>query len=240
MNIAAITLLVLAGGKGTRLSAVYPDIPKPLVPVAGSPFLSWLLAYFEKAGFVDIVLSTGHLAPKIEDYVKGRPPAKLPLRTKHEDTPLGTGGGIVNALPVCQDYVLATNGDSLALIDLKNFIDSLEQKNYAMLLAGVWQDDAARYGTLDIGENGDLISFREKQPGAGYVNAGLYLFRKDIMATFPAGVSFSMEYDIVPALLKAGHKIGAFKSQAVPMIDIGLPETAAAAGDFIKKYAGQF
>lgn len=227
------TALILAGGKGTRLAGLYPDTPKPMIPVAGQPFVSWVTAWLVQQGLRDFVYSTGYLAAVVQDWC--RAPVFAPSvtrRWRHEETPLGTGGGILNCLEACGEDVLALNGDSLLLCDLAPMFAAFQNADAVML--GSWVADSSRYGTLDSGEDGFLRAFHEKRPGEGYINGGLYLMRQSWLRRFPRNVPLSMEYDVIPEMLKQGARIAVHKVKDAPFLDIGLPETVAQADDFIR------
>ncbi len=229
--------IILAGGKGTRLAGLHPNCPKPLIPVAGQPFLYWVTRWLVHQGFRHFVYSTGHLATMIEDWCQATNDfaPDVTRQCQLERTPLGTGGGIVNCLPCCEDEtILATNGDSILLFDLAPALQALREADAVMV--GVWQPDSSRSGAMKIGADGMLESFMEKgSSAAGYINAGLYLFRRTLLDSFPRGANLSMEYDVIPALLKQGKRIAVHTIADAPFIDIGLPETLSQADAFIER-----
>lgn len=229
-----ITSLILCGGRGTRLKGLFPDVPKPLIPVSGRPFVAWLCLWLAKQGMNDFVFAAGHLAEAVEEWAATAPLPGATMRVSREMEPLGTGGALVQALDLCGEAVLALNGDSMLLFDFAPMLQSLEAGADAVL-AGVYRDDCARYGSLRVGPGGFLEGFVEKQPGAGLINGGIYLFRKDLMAAFPRGQAMSIECDVWPRLLRAGAKIAVHKVEKAPFLDIGLPETLAQAEEFVAK-----
>src|ERR1700720_3819134 len=108
------TALILAGGRGTRIAAIHPDLPKPMIPVAGVPFLEWLVRRLTHEGISQFVLSIGYKADVIVAWA-----AKKKLICHHEEQPLGTGGAIADALPkVSTPLVVVLNGDTLLLVDI--------------------------------------------------------------------------------------------------------------------------
>jgi len=151
-----ITAVVLAGGRGTRIAELYPDTPKPMVPVCGRPFLYWVTDWLVGQGVTDIVYSTGYRAEQIELWAKdaGRH-WDIGLRWTRESTPLGTGGGVLQCLPLCAGHVLVVNGDSLTPVGLSPLIARARNCDGALL--GVKMADAARYGTLTLDESGRLL-----------------------------------------------------------------------------------
>jgi D-glycero-alpha-D-manno-heptose 1-phosphate guanylyltransferase len=113
--------IILAGGFGTRLKEVISDIPKPMAPVNGKPFLAWILLYLKKYGIEKVTFSTGHLSEKIEEYF-GSEYDGIKIVYAHEKTPMGTGGGIKLAVQKSQSHtLLVLNGDSFFDVDINEF-----------------------------------------------------------------------------------------------------------------------
>ena len=224
--------MVLAGGLGTRLQHVLPDLPKPLAPVAGRPFLEWVIRHLRKQGVARIVVSAGFQSEKLAAFAKG-----AGVECVAEDNPLGTGGGALHARSASGDThsdVLACNGDSLVLADLRPLLEALQDASVDAALLGVRVADASRFGTLQVGADGALLGFAEKHPGAGLVNGGVYLFRRRAVARFPAKRPLSFEYDVFPALVSQGISIKVVSCEA-PFLDIGTEESLAQADEFIRK-----
>jgi len=232
---AGVTALVLAGGKGTRIAGLYPDIPKPMIPVAGRPFLHWITAWLVDSGIRDIVYSIGHLAPVVEAWIKDEGSARggARLRTMTEAVPLGTGGAMSACLDLCGPWVLVANGDSLVKADLSSTLAQVAAENLDGAIIGIPMADTSRYGSLEMDDGRRLRGFFEKRPGSGLINAGIYLLKRGQLARFPPGQVLSMETDIVPGLLAQGAHLGVVVSDQ-PFLDIGTPESIAAADGFIR------
>jgi D-glycero-alpha-D-manno-heptose 1-phosphate guanylyltransferase len=237
----ALTGVVLAGGKGTRIAGLYPDLPKPLIPARGEPFLYWVTAWLATQGVRDIVYSTGYLGEKIESWVGTlEESAELRLRCRREAKPLGTGGGIINCLDLCADAVLALNGDSMLVTDLGPCFAKFEEAGVDGVLLGLHVDDASRYGTMECDGPGFLRRFAEKRPGPGIINAGIYLMRRDLFDRFPRGEAVSMEYDVLPKLVEAGARLAVHVVAEAPFLDIGTPESVTLAEGFIGAHSDRF
>jgi D-glycero-alpha-D-manno-heptose 1-phosphate guanylyltransferase len=232
-----ITAVVLAGGRGTRIAGLYPDIPKPMVPVCGQPFLYWVTQWLVEQGVSDIVYSTGYRAEQIADWADnnhGRWKARL--RCVAEPEPLGTGGGVLQCLDLCAAHVLVVNGDSLTPVALAPLIGKASECDGALL--GVKMDDAARYGTLSLGAGGRLLEFAEKRPGAGIINAGVYLLSRSLLAPFPRGRKVSMEEELLPGLIAQGARLVCEVAETAPFLDIGTPDSVSQAEGFIHHHMG--
>ncbi|OOZ57905.1 nucleotidyltransferase family protein [Solemya velum gill symbiont] len=225
--------IVLAGGSGTRLRQVVADVPKPMAPIAGRPFLEILLNSLAHKGFHRVILSLGFMAEKISSHF-GPNFAGMELVYVVEDQPMGTGGGARLAMEqVTLDHVFVFNGDTF--LDLE--VDLLEQQwsiNLRPLIVGREVPDTARYGRLLVSE-GMATGFTEKgvvEPGL--INAGCYVLRRDQLDNYPVEEAFSIETDyLVPAV--TAKKFDVFVSRG-QFIDIGVPEDYLKAQVLLENY----
>jgi NDP-sugar pyrophosphorylase family protein len=214
--------IILAGGQGTRLQAVIHDIPKPMAPVNGRPFLEFLISRLVALGFRDIILSVGYLHEKIMDHFGDGRDYKSSITYCVEHEPLGTGGAVREALLMadCED-VLVMNGDTFAAIDLEKLITFHQFHQTIATMAVIPLDDASRYGTVTVSPDGFVMTFSEKiSIRSAHINSGVYIFNKNIVDLIPPG-RVSLETDILPDLATAGRL--AAQIQDVPFIDIGIP-----------------
>jgi D-glycero-alpha-D-manno-heptose 1-phosphate guanylyltransferase len=211
-------------------------MPKPMIPCGGRPFIEWVIRYFASQGVTSFVVSLGHLAEIAEAYFRKRPKDDLAIATVREPAPLGTGGGVRFAWDsVPGADVLVANGDSLVVADLAPALELFSQPDIDAVLLGVHQDDASRYGTLRIDAAGRLLAFEEKRPGAGLINAGVYLLKSQLREAILAGVPLSMEIDVIPRWLADGRQIHVQPCRG-PFIDIGTPESLDTAAAFLAEH----
>jgi D-glycero-alpha-D-manno-heptose 1-phosphate guanylyltransferase len=238
---AVTRVVILAGGFGTRVKHLLPHVPKPMAPVAGKPFIEWVVRFFAHHGLREFVLSTGHLAEVIESYFATGPVAGVKVTCRPEREPLGTAGGFLNCVGAGlspEIRWLVTNGDSLVVADPTPLLRSLDSGADAALM-GLALEDASRFGSLDIAPDGRrLVAFREKRPGAGVINAGVYAFTQRTVQAMPAKRPLSFEFDVFPGL--ATHGRVAVETVSAPFIDIGTPDTLAAAERFITNHRHAF
>ncbi|MDH5566748.1 MAG: nucleotidyltransferase family protein [Myxococcales bacterium] len=229
--------VILVGGEGTRLRPALPAQPKALAPVAGRPFLAWLLVALERQGVRKVVLSTGYRAEAIEAFAEGARVefgARLELVCVRDPRPLGTGGALRNvAAAVRGDRVLVLNGDSYCPFDVRR-LQRLHVAHSAR--ASVWLarvEDAGRFGAVTLAEDGRITAFREKSAsaGAGLVNAGIYLLERAALDELPASAPLSLEREVFPQWLAAGGLYGLVGGE--PLIDIGTPESYALADEHV-------
>jgi D-glycero-alpha-D-manno-heptose 1-phosphate guanylyltransferase len=229
-------VVVLVGGMGTRIRHLLDNLPKPLAPVNGQPFLEWVLRFLLRQKLRHIIFSTGYLADKIEIFAS-KNTLGLDLKCAREDFPLGTAGGVLNALDKYKldfDNVLVLNGDSLALTDFSPLFRCFKDPLIKVAVLGVQVPNAERFGTLATEKGGYLAGFKEKQAGSGLVNAGIYLFRKEVLEALPRGKSLSFELDVFPKLLMQNVPIKVIEVDA-PFIDIGTEDSLGDASLFIEK-----
>lgn len=219
--------IVLAGGRGTRLSGVVPHLPKPLAPIAGRPFLSYLLTMLADQGCTRICLSTGYLAETIEQQY-GASFQGMGIVYARETSPLGTGGAIKAALAMTTGQeVFVVNGDTLAGIDLRRMLAQHTSTGSMLTIALMQVPDTARYGAVTTHE-GLVAAFSEKgMTGPGYINAGVYLMKCGIFEPFALPESFSFERDVLMAHAST-LQTRAFLSSGY-FIDIGVPKDYARA-----------
>jgi NDP-sugar pyrophosphorylase family protein len=234
--LAGIDAVILAGGLGTRLRAVLPDRQKVLADVGGRPFLGKLIDFYADAGAGRIVLALGYHSEDVETYVR-RYGGSSQVIASVEPEPRGTGGALRHALPhVESDTVLVANGDSFADVDLSALLRLHRARGSAITLALAHVGDVSRYGRVLFDDNGAVTRFEEKpstgagQPGGpGYINAGIYLIDHKTIAALPPDRPLSLEREVFPQWVGRGiHAL----AQQVPFIDIGTPESWAAASDF--------
>ena len=177
-----------------------------------------------------------YLADKIETFTS-KNTLGLDLKCAREDFPLGTAGGVLNALDkygLDFDNVLVLNGDSLALTDFNPLFRCFTDPLIKVAVLGVQVSNAERFGTLATEKGGYLAGFKEKQAGSGLINAGVYLFRKEVLEALPRGKSLSFELDVFPKLLMQNIPIKVIEVDA-PFIDIGTEDSLGDASLFIEK-----
>ncbi|MGO4551472.1 nucleotidyltransferase family protein [Lysobacter sp. 2RAF19] len=219
--------ILLVGGLGTRLREVVADVPKPLAPVAGRPFLAWVLDALAARGMRRVVLATGHGAGQVEAAI-GAHWQGMAVAYSVEDRPLGTGGAVRHALRLIEGagtHVL--NGDTYLDYDPRALEATTREANTCIGVALAHVDDAGRYGSVDVGA-GRVTAFREKGGSApGWINAGCYFLTRAAIDTLPSAERFSLEHDWLPARAAAGD-IAAFEDTR-DFIDIGVPADYARA-----------
>lgn len=215
--------VILAGGFGTRLSHVLGNIPKPMAPVYGRPFLCYLLDRLADAGVTHVVLATGHLHEQIESYFQDGY-RSIMVSFSNESTPLFTGGAIAKAAKLIEsDDFLVLNGDTLFDIDLPAFYNFHTSRHAHLSVALREVPDTARYGAVECAE-GCITAFREKEQssGAGCINGGIYAISHAWLMSQSLPEKFSFEKELMQPLAGAEGFCGMWFSDY--FIDIGVPE----------------
>ena len=231
--------LILAGGRGTRIAPLFPDLPKPVVPAGGQPFLVWIMAQLAKAGFTRLVISGGYLFDVLRSTIEPHLPKGMEVVWVRETQPLGTGGGVLHAVQnsgLTADRWLVMNGDSYLA---GNWVETMVKTDpsEAWMVARKLTD-TGRFGRLEVNQ-GKLIAFREKQVGGeGLINAGIYLLPGIWLNEVMRSGALSMENDLIPGWLAQGRKIQIQEVNA-PFLDIGTPEDYARANVFFAEVKGQ-
>ena len=224
-------VIILAGGMGTRLREAVPDLPKPLAPVRGKPFLFYLLLWLKKYRVDRIILSIGYKPESFSEYF-GDFFDDIPVVYVTEDKPLGTGGAVINALDQTKgDDILILNGDTWFPVDLNTFHDFHLRNNSRFTVALKRMKEFSRYGSVEI--SGDtIIRFHEKKfCSEGFINGGIYLVKREYLESGEYPEVFSLEKEILEK--EAGKSLLKGVVFDDPFIDIGLPEDYGKAGDII-------
>jgi D-glycero-alpha-D-manno-heptose 1-phosphate guanylyltransferase len=230
---AMLPCLILAGGSGTRLRSVLGDeCPKALAPVGGRPFLGWLLQALARQGVSEAVLSVGFGRDSIKQFIASSG-SEIAVSFVEEHEPLGTGGAIVHAMRTHgAPEMIVLNGDTLCDLDLNALCAYFYASDADMVMAAARVADASRYGTLSFDEESRrLNAFKEKQEGAGFVNAGVCVIDADCLIKREMPERFSFERDFLETSLQTVDV--RVYAEVDAFIDIGVPQDYARAQTFI-------
>lgn len=215
--------IVLAGGLGTRLAPHVPGIPKPMAPVRGRPFLSYVLAQLKRTGVDRIILAVGYKHEVILQYFGGSYEG-IPISYSHESRPLGTGGAIRQAASLLprKSTVYVLNGDSLFDADLTEMANCHRKWGADITVALKRVRNTQRYGSVSM-EGDRITAFHEKRPvQEAWINGGIYTIRTDVLRTLMLPESFSFEHDVLERYVGRLRMFG-FRDDGY-FIDIGIVE----------------
>ncbi|MEV8437230.1 NDP-sugar synthase [Actinosynnema sp. NPDC051121] len=217
--------VVLVGGKGTRLRPLTLSAPKPMLPTAGVPFLTHLLSRIREAGMTHVVLGTSYKAEVFQEHFGDGTALGLELEYVVEDVPLDTAGAIRNVAHKLRERdVVVFNGDILSGVDLRAVVDTHRKAEADVTLHLVRVDDPRRFGCVPTDEDGRVTAFLEKtdDPPTNQINAGCYVFRREVIEDIPAGLPVSVERETFPGLLAAGARVQGYVDASY-WLDLGTP-----------------
>jgi D-glycero-alpha-D-manno-heptose 1-phosphate guanylyltransferase len=228
--------IILAGGLGTRLRSVVPDLPKCMAPVAGKPFLYYVIAYLKEEGIRNFVFSVGYKSESIVNFVNkeflhaNSYGSAINFQFSTEDEPLGTGGAIKQSGKKASGHnVLVCNGDTLFKIDVQKLNNFHLEHNADCTLCLKPMNNFERYGVVEINNNGLIKSFKEKQfYETGFINGGVYALNIRNFMKEDLPEKFSFEKDYLEKYVEKRNMYGVVQDGY--FIDIGIPEDYERAG----------
>lgn len=221
MNAQAI---VLAGGMGTRLQSVVSDVPKPMAPVAGRPFLAYILDQICRTNISEVFLSVGYKHEVIQQFF-GHKYKHLSLTYVVEKEALGTGGGIRLAAEKCNaNEIIVFNGDTFFDVNIDALLSNHQTNQNDQTIALKNMEMVNRYGIVECDESLRILSFQEKTESlkSGWINGGIYCLNRETFLAKTEASKFSMEVDFMERFVQS-LKLGGFPSDGY-FIDIGIPE----------------
>ena len=235
------TCMILAGGFGTRVRSILGDVPKPMAPVLGRPFLEFLIAQARAGGCRHIVLLTGFQAQTIVNHFGDGSKFGVEIQYSHEDQPLGTGGAIAKAAALAKsDSFAVMNGDSYCPVQLQTMFEAHAAYRAVATISVAKVSDSSRFGTVEYDAQHRVQAFIEKGQSThqgGYVSVGIYVLTHQALAGIATDKFCSIEKEIFPSLITRGLF-------ALPVektfIDIGTPETLAASDQTLRELLNQF
>ncbi len=238
-SIAECQVLILAGGRGTRLRSSFRTGPKSMAPVGKRPFLAYLLRWLHDAGLRDVIVCVGYKKAQIQSWLGDGHNWGLRVKYSEEKKLLGTAGALKRAgklvsSPLC----LVVNGDSFLDANLRAMFRFHRQRRALATIALARVPDSTRYGAVTLDRSRRIIAFQEKEKNLPekidrasprrfqLINGGVYLLKKQVLAAIPPRRAVSLEKEIFPGI--AGHRLYGFVTQGY-FIDIGVPADFARA-----------
>jgi MurNAc alpha-1-phosphate uridylyltransferase len=216
-----LTGLILAGGLGTRMRPLTLHTPKCLVEINGRQFLDYQLALLAKNGVSRVVLSTGYLGRKIEEYLQSHPTHGIEVQVSHEKEQLGTGGSIINALPLLPEEFFLMYGDSYLLQPISQVYAAFRESGKLSLMAVLRQSGGTSENNCGV-ENGVVVRYAKGQPAGtfDFMDYGLLFFRKEALKKYTA---INFPTDVIFADLIADQQLAAFETRK-PYYEVGSKE----------------
>lgn len=213
--------IILAGGLGTRLRQVLPDLPKCMAPVNEKPFLGYVTRYFQKQGVEKFIFSLGYKSEVISDYIRSEFSPNDYLFSI-EETPLGTGGAIKLACTKASGKnVFVINGDTLFKVDVNRLSMVHQEYDADCTLSLKPLPNIDRYNGVELNDDNSVKEFKEPRPGSGLINGGVYALNASMFLHEDLPEKFSFEKDYLEKLYHNRKMYGSI--QDTYFIDIGIP-----------------
>jgi NDP-sugar pyrophosphorylase family protein len=230
-----IDVYILCGGLGKRLRRISKNKPKPMVKVGSKPFLDIIIDYMAGFGFKHFILGIGYKAEVFKKYYRNFKQEDLNIEFSEEKIPLGTGGAVKKAKRLIKsDLFLVLNGDSFCEFKPLDFLRFHRNKkaSVSILLRKVF--NGTDYGRVKLDNTGQITDFDEKDNRANncFINAGIYIFDRNVFNSMPRKKTFSLELDFFPKIV-VKNCFGYTKSGF--FIDIGTPERYLKADKYFLK-----
>ena len=232
--------LILVGGEGTRLRPLTTTVPKPVIPLANRPFITYMIEWLAAHGFEEVVLSCMFLSASIKRVLGEREWKGTRLHYVEEPEPRGTAGAVKFAEAVLGERFAVLNGDILTDFDLSALLRVHEETGARATISLIQVDDPSAYGLVLTDAEGRVTDFIEKPdrspPGGAFINAGAYVLEREVIEPLPDERAVSFEREVFPSLI--GNGLYAFKAKGY-WLDIGTPERYLEATRYLLDRAGQ-
>jgi len=216
-----VDVVIMAGGKGTRLRPLTNDTPKPLLEVGEKPILEHNIHRLSLFGMDDFWITVNYLGEQIEEYFGNGNHRNLKIDYVWEDKPLGTIGSVSKIDDFIHDYVLVTNSDILTNLDYEDFFLRFKEEEADFAVVTIPYKVDVPYAVLET-TNGHVMSFKEKPTYTYYSNGGIYLMKREITGRIPKD-SFYDTTDLMESLIEEGKKVLSYPLNGY-WLDIGKPE----------------
>jgi len=214
-------MVIMAGGKGTRLRPHTENCPKPMLPVAGKPMLEHIIYRAKSQGFGRFLLSLNYLGQMIRDHFGNGSAHGVEIAYVEESEPLGTAGALSLIQPRPESAFVVTNGDVLADIDYRELIEYRERHDAHGVMAVRMYEWANPYGVVQM-RGVDIMGFAEKPISRSHINAGVYAFAPSVLDYLMHHCYCDMP-TLFDRLREAGHRTVAYPMHE-PWLDVGRPD----------------
>jgi mannose-1-phosphate guanylyltransferase len=219
-----VQALILAGGEGTRLRPLTSTMPKPVLPLANRPFISYMLDWLEHHGFDDVIMSCGFLASKVRSVLGDGEGTRVRIRYVEEDRPLGTAGAVKHAEDLIDGAFAVLNGDVLTDFNLAALARFHRERGATATIALIAVEDPSAYGLVRTRADGEILAFLEKpspdEIDTDQINAGAYILEPEVLERIEPGRAVSFEREVFPSLIGSG--LYGFPARGY-WLDIGTP-----------------
>jgi dTDP-glucose pyrophosphorylase len=217
-SLLPIDAVIMAGGKGTRLLPLTKDTPKPMLHIGNKPIMEYNVELLKTYGISNISISVNYLAEQISNYFKSGENHDVKIKYLHEDKPLGTIGALSEFIDLENDYVLLMNSDLLTNIDLDSMFRKLYKEDASLIIATTDYEVQIPYGVIET-KNNCVTALKEKPSYTFHSNAGIYIFKKELLSLIPKNTFFNAT-DLIDLLIEKNKKVLHYSIQNY-WLDIG-------------------
>ena len=199
-------VVILAGGKGTRLRPITYTIPKPMIEVFGKPFLEYQVDLVKSHGVKDILILAGYLGGQIEEYFGNGIGYGLDIRYSYEKKLMGTAGALKNAQQMLQDQFILLNGDTLLQIDYNYFFSCFKNSGKTSMVVAYDNRENLMPNNLKVNSKGAVVVYdKQNDHGMTHIDAGAIAYDKKVLQLIPEQQVYSLETQIYPRLIETGQ-----------------------------------
>lgn len=214
-----VPVIIMAGGKGTRLYPYTKILPKPLIPIGEIPIVERIIERFEAFGVNDLYMTVNYKKEMIKSYF-----SEIKLQASityvEEDKPLGTGGSIKLIKQKFDKPIVVTNCDILIDADYSEIYRHHKLMGNMMTIVAATKSITIPYGVLRLGECGSVMEMEEKPQLSYFVNTGMYIISPEALEKIPEDTFFHMT-DLADILMKTGSKVGIYPIREENFLDMG-------------------
>jgi mannose-1-phosphate guanylyltransferase len=220
--------VLLTGGLGTRLRPLTNEVPKPLVPVANRPLISYPLAMLRRGGIREAIVTCAYRAEELREGIERLGAVGVAVEFVEETEPLDTAGAVRNALASAEEPFIVMNGDQIIDVDVRALLQLHTTRGADLSIVVRRVPDVSAYGLVPCDNEGRVKEFGEKRPldptGQNLINAGMYVFNPDVLEQIPEGERYSNERQLFPGLIREGRPVFAFQmNENAYWADVGTP-----------------
>lgn len=218
-DLSGVPLVIMAGGKGTRLYPYTKILPKPLIPIGDTPIIQRIIESFTEYKINKIYITVNYKKGMIKSYFSELAP-EYEIRYVEEERPLGTGGSLKLIKDKFEIPIIVTNSDSLVRADYGDLYEYHNKSGNQITVVSALKNMIVPYGVMKSGENGEILEMEEKPKNSYFINTGMYVINPDTINKIPENVIFHMTH-LVEAVMKNGGKVGMYPVSEDSFLDMG-------------------
>lgn len=218
-SLTGVPVVIMAGGKGTRLYPFTKILPKPLIPIGDTPIVERIIDCYVEYGINEYYMTVNYKKGMLRSYFSDLAP-QYKVKFVEEDKPLGTGGSIKLIEDKFDRPIFVTNCDALIRADYADIYEHHINSGNDITMVSALKNITVPYGVVNSGENGELLSMEEKPTLSYFINTGMYIINPKTIDLIPADTLFHMTH-LVEKVIKSGGKVGTYPISEDSFLDMG-------------------